>query len=698
MKKIFLSILSTALIAGIATAQVDRTKAPKPAPAPKIQLSDYQTFTLENGLKVIVVENNKLPRVSFQLSVDYVPFLEGEVAGNAEMAGALLRTGTSSKSKVEIDEQIDFIGASLNTNANGIFGTCLTKHMDKFLSIYSDVLLNPVFPEDQLENLRKQTISGIISGKDDANSIAGNVGNILRYGKDHPYGEIQTEETVGKITQASVKSFYNTYFKPNVSYLVIVGDITKAKAEAAAKKYFGAWQKGEVPAAQLPNPKSPEGTQVVFVNKPGAVQSVIQVTHPIQLKTGDDDAIKAKVANSILGGGIFSGRLMQNLREDKGYTYGARSSVSTDKYVGSFTAYASVRNEVTDSSITEFLFEMKRIAAELVSDDDISLTKNSMNGTFARSLESPQTIASFALNTEVYDLDPNYYANYLNSLAAVTKADVQAVAKKFITPNNAYVLVVGNKDILETLTRFDADGEVTILDADGNPATLVERKPVPEGVTAQSVLDDYVFAFTKTSDMKSAKKKLKKLKDVTFKGGIAVQGVELDVVMYKKAPNKFAMSVMYMGQVAQKQTFNGEKGREVSMQGAKDLEGEQLEQLKIQALMVPELEYEALGYKTELVGVEAVEGADAYIMKVVTPNGTEVLDYYDVQSGMKVQSQSTAELPTGEEATQITSMKDFKDVEGFVFPFVRAISGPQKLEIKTKEILVNSKLDDSLFN
>lgn len=698
MRKIFLTILSTAFIAGATFAQVDRSKAPKPAPAPKIQLSDYETFTLENGLQVIVVENHKIPQISFQLSVDYVPFLEGENAGNAELAGGLLRSGTANKSKVQIDEEVDFIGATLVTSANGIFGSCLSKHADKFLGIYSDVLLNPTFPEDQLENLRKQTISGIISGKDDANTIASNVAKVLRYGKSHPYGELQTEETVANITQASVKSFYNTYFKPNISYLVIVGDINKAKAQTLAKKYFGSWQKGDVPAAPMPAVAPIEGTQVVFVNKPGAVQSVISVTHPVQLKTGDADAIAASVTNSILGGGIFSGRLMQNLREDKGYTYGARSGLSKDKYVGSFSAGASVRNEVTDSSITEFLFEMKRIGAEPVSQDDISLTKNSMNGTFARSLESPQTIANFALNTAIYNLPADYYSSYLSKLEAVSIADVQAAAKKYIKPNNAYVLVVGNKDIIETLKRFDSDGEITILDANGNPAKLVETKPVPEGVTVSSVLEKYVFAFTQTSDMKSATKKLKKLKDVTFKGGLQVQGMELEMVMYKKAPNMFAMNVMYMGQVAQKQTYNGEKGRSVSMQGAKDMEGEELDQMKVQAMMVPELKYDELGYKTELLGVEAVDGKDAYIMKVVTPSGNEVLDYYSVETGLKIRSQAKAELPSGEEATTITDTKDYKSVEGFMFPYTRVISGPQNLEIKTKEILVNSKLSDSLFN
>ncbi|MGB0167344.1 MAG: M16 family metallopeptidase, partial [Luteibaculum sp.] len=342
-------------------AQVDRSKAPEPGPAPKIQIGKSEKFTLENGLKVIVVENNKRPVVSYSLTLDYVPFMEGEVAGNAAIAGSLLRAGTANMSKAEIDKNIDFIGATLVTSSNGIYGQSLSKHSDKLLSIFSDVLLNPSFPAEELEKEKKKTISGLAAAKEDPNAIMSNVSRALTYGKNHPYGELETEKTVGNISVETCKDFYNTYFRPNIAYLVIVGDITRAEAEAKAKKYFGSWKKQEVPMAKLPEVKGPQGKQVCFVPKTGAVQSVINVTYPINLKPGAPDAIPATVMNSILGGGVFSGRLMQNLREDKGYTYGARSSLDTDPYVASFTAYASVRNEVTDSSVTEFLYELDRI-------------------------------------------------------------------------------------------------------------------------------------------------------------------------------------------------------------------------------------------------------------------------------------------------------------------------------------------------
>lgn len=699
MKKIFIAAASLFLAASVVNAQVDRSKAPKAAPAPEIKIKDAETFKLDNGLTVVLVENHKRPTVSFQMNVDYKAFAEGELAGNSSMAGQLMSTGTTTKTKEEIDASLDFVGASLNTNARGFFATSLTKHKDVVLSIASDVLLNPTFPADELEKLKKQTLSGIKSGKADASVISANVANVLRYGKNHPYGEIETEESVSNITQASVKKFYETYMRPNVSYLVIVGDVTRKEAEALSKKYFGDWKKAEVPSKTLPEVMQPKGTQVVFVPKEGAVQSVINVTYPVDLKVGSENAIKASVMNNILGGGIFSGRLMQNLREDKGYTYGARSALSADENIGFFTASANVRNEVTDSAVTQFMYELKRLRNEPVASSDLSLTLNSMNGAFARGLESSQSIASFALNTIKYDLPKDYYKNYLAKLSSVSAADIQEMAAMYILPENAYIFVVGNADVAESLKQFDTDGKITYLNYKGEEEALVTMQPAPQGVTAESIFEKSILAFTVSDDRKSADKKLKKLKDVTVKGKASIQGNELQINTYKKAPNMYAMAVLFGGTEVQKQKFNGTKGKSVNMQtGAKDLEGDELEAMKLQAQFVPELAYTEMGYKSELVGVDNVNGSDAYVIELTSPTGEVSKIYYDNKTNLRVKNVSTTKLPNGDEATSIVEWKDYKNVDGYMFPMVQAISGVQDLEIEATEIIVNSKLDDSVFN
>ncbi|MBL7943124.1 MAG: insulinase family protein [Flavobacteriales bacterium] len=317
MKKILFPVLMLLTVA--LTAQVDRTKAPLAGPAPKINIGNYQLFTLPNGLKVIVVENHKLPRVSYNITVDYDPILEGEKAGYVGFAGEIMGSGTQTMKKAHLDESIDFIGATFYTSSNGMFGNCLSKHSDKLLGVMSDVLLNPTFPDEELEKVRKQTISSLQSEKTSPDALSAKITNVLNFGTDHPYGEFSTEETLNAIKREDLVNFYQTYWRPNISYLVIVGDITPEVAKQQAEKYFGSWQRGEVPKHKYPMPTAPLAARVAFVPMPGAVQSVIDITYPVVLRPGTEEAIHAGVLNNILGGSGFQTRLMQNLREDKGF-------------------------------------------------------------------------------------------------------------------------------------------------------------------------------------------------------------------------------------------------------------------------------------------------------------------------------------------------------------------------------------------
>mgnify|MGYP000675008944 CR=1 FL=1 len=429
--KSIILFLTIALISGSLFAQLDRSVQPKPGPAPEFKIGEYKYFTLDNGLKVIVVENHKTPRISFQLTVDVDPVMEKDAIGYVSMTGDLMRSGTKNKSKVEIDEAIDFIGANLNTYQNGMYGLTLVKHKDDFLSIMSDVLLNPIFPEAEIEKTKRQNISGLISSKTNPGFIANRVGQKLR-NPNHPYGEITTEETLEKISREHLVKYYSTYYKPNCSYLVIVGDISLKQAKKDAQKYFGDWEKGDVPKHNYQFPNKNIGTRVAIVHKEGAVQSYINITYPVNLKIGDPNAIHAVLANDVLGSGVFSARLLANLREDKGYTYGAYSDLTRDRLVGNFSAYAQVGTEVTEDAVNQFIIEMNRMKNEIVDDETLNLFKTVRNGRFARSLENPQTIARLAFNSLRYNLPADYYQTYLEKVEAVTKEQIQTVAKKYI--------------------------------------------------------------------------------------------------------------------------------------------------------------------------------------------------------------------------------------------------------------------------
>src|SRR6056297_1025728 len=257
-----------------------RSSAPEPGPAPQLKMGDYTQVQLDNGLKIIVVENHKLPRVSFQLFM-----------------------GTENRTKAEIDESIDFIGANLSTSSRGAFGSCLTQHKRTLLDIMSDVVLRPAFNGEEFEKLKKQMLSGIASSKNNPNAIASNIRSQVNFGKSHPYGEFATESTVENISLESCKEYYSTYFKPNVSYFVVVGDIKADEAKKLAEEYFGDWQTADVPKPNTAQPEAPDATNVSFVDRAGAVQSVINVTYPVDLKLTSEDYVAARVMNNSLGGG-----------------------------------------------------------------------------------------------------------------------------------------------------------------------------------------------------------------------------------------------------------------------------------------------------------------------------------------------------------------------------------------------------------
>lgn len=667
-----------------------RKKAPASGPAPKIEMGAYTEFVLDNGLKVIVVENHKLPRVSFQLSIDVPPFKEGDVAGAADIAGQLLSKGTTTRTKAQIDEAVDFIGASLNTSAEGIFGASLTKHKDKLIALMADVLLNPAFSEEEFTKLKTQTLSGLAASKDDPATIAQNVAQVLNYGKDHPYGELTTEETVGKITLQDCKSYYDNYYRPNRGYLVVVGDISVADAKKIAQQHFGAWKKKEMTLATIPAVKGPAANQVSFVHKTGAVQSLIYVTYPVDLKQGSPDVVKAQVLNTVLGSG-FSGRLFKNLRETKAYTYGAYSTLQQDRYVGYFNAEASVRNEVTDSAVVQFMYELELLTKEKVSQKELDLAKNQIAGSFSRSLENPQTVARFALNTSLYKLPKDYYATFLERLKAVTSEDILATAKKYIKPGNANIVVVGDKDAsAEKLKAFSANGKVHFYDIYGTKINM-DGAVVPTGMTAEAVIDSYLKAI-------GGKEALMGVKDMTMSMTTSAQGQTIGMTIQRKAPNKMAMTVDMSGMVLNQTKFDGVKGEVSQMGQAQPMDEAGLKELKDQSAMFAELEYAKNGAKLELKGVEPVEGKDAYKIEITSASGKKSTDFFDKATGLKIRSIETQEGPQGP-TSSTSDYEDYREVNGVKVPYRLKTVGlaPFPLIFEVKSVEVNKGIDDSVF-
>lgn len=686
MKKLLIMILFFAVPI---FAQVDRSKKPEAGPAPEIKIADYESFMLDNGLKVFVIENHKLPRVSFSLIVDNDPILEGANAGYLSITGELLRTGTTTRTKDQIDEQVDFIAASLSTSASGVYASALTKHKEEILEIMSDVVLNSDFKQEELDKLKKQTMSGLAHQKEDPDAIAGNVYGILLFGKDHPYGEISTEETVESITLEMCKEYYKTYFRPNISYMAVVGDINKTEAEQLIKKNFSAWEKKDVPKHEYKVPKAPVVNKVSLVDREESVQSIINIGYPIQLAKGSTDVIKVSLLNTILGGS-FSSRLNKNLREDKGYTYGVGSSISSDKLIGDASISVTVRNEVTDSAVTEILKEIKKITAKKVSEEELQATKNYMTGNFARAMESPQTVASFALNTALYNLPKDYYKNYLKNLNAVSVDEIQTVAKKYIKPNNAHILIVGNaKQIEQGMKRFSASGKINYFDSYGNEIDPASNQ-LPQDLTAENIIEKYIEAIGGREKLANVKDKVQKM---SGKSG----ALDLKATVMQKAPDKFVQK-LESNIFNQTTIYNGDKGKRIQMGQEFILEGKDLEDVKMQAVLNPYLDYSKYSIKTELAGKEIINGKENYKIILTLPNEETWSHYFDIETGLMTRFSTKVNSPQGS-FTQNIDYSDYREVDGIKFPFkIFQQTGPRAIEMNVESIEINKDIEDSEFN
>jgi len=685
MKKYIYSLLLSFPLVSMAQT-LDRTKAPAPGKAPLIQVASPVKFTLANGLQIFVVKNTKLPKVTATLALDVDGFKEGDKAGLAEMSGQLLKRGTATKSKAALDEAVEFLGGSLSTSSQSASVSSLKNNFPKLMELMAEVILHPALASDELEKVRKQTISGIESSKDDADAISNNVMNKLVYGANHPFGEITTTKTVNAVKVEDVKNFIKTYWIPNNAYLIFVGDIDPTNAKALAEKNFGSWTKGVYSNPVFEKPAIPATTYVAIVDRPASVQSVVAVASTVYLTKGSANDIPSNVMNNILGGG-FSGRLFANLREKHGFTYGAYSSMKPNKQVGIFSAEASVRNEKTDSSIQEILNELNIIRNAKVGDTELSRMKNYLAGGFARSLESPNTIANFALSIAVNHLPEDYYQKYLTNLAAVDAQKVQEVAATLLNPAKMHIVVVGNaKQIAKGLEKY---GPVKYFDIEGNEVAAPTEVKADASLTPTALMEKAIAAI-------GSKESLSSLKDVQLKGTANLMGQSLEMKQTIVMPGN-SVTTMSMGGMAIMRQAVVDGKYTVAQQGQEaPITEEVKEGLDESASLAPEQIYLAKGYGLKIVGGEKVNGNDAIDVEVTTPSKKVSHRFYDAKTFLLLKTSKSEEVPGRGTMTQQQYYTGYKNVNGVQIASEQLMDlGQMKINIKYTDIKVNQGLKTS---
>ncbi len=698
MKKIYSILIAFICIFAMNAQTLDRSIRPSTGSAKEINIKDAEIFTLKNGLKVFLVEDHTTPLMYYSLQLDVKPALQGDKVGIHSLFSDVFGTATKKRTKEQLNKDIDLIAMQGGVSRGGGYAYFLKKYQDQALEIMTDILFNPVFTQEEFDLTLGQYKTALASIGDDAGQINNRVVTALIYGKGYPAGELETIATLENIQLSDLENYYNTYFAPNVARLVIVGDISKKEAEKKAEQYFGKWEKKDVPVTQYVIPSTPEYRKVAFINKPGAVQSAIDVAYAIDFNVAHPDYDAAVVMSQILGGS-GTGHLFLNLREDKSWTYGIYTDLTPGELIGSMSltagrgGAASVKAVATDSAVYEVLKEFDRIRTEPVTEKELNDAVTYRSGNFSRSLESSETIARFAVNIDKYNLPKDYYKNYLKRLAALTPADIQAAANKYVKPENAWIVVAADKQYADKLAPFAADGKVQWYDMDANPI----ETPKAQAVTASAteIIDNYVNAI-------GGKTIIENINDYKTVGTMEMMGQEVAVEQYFQKPNLSSMIISMQGMVVQKIAFDGSILRMSGMQGNQELtEGPELEEYKKAATVCPEMNYAANGYALSVEGIEAINGSDAYVVKVAKGDNVST-EYYDVATGLKVRTSQAQEMEGMGEILSITDFSDYREISGVKFPFIQTQKQSfmgQTMETKTivNSVEVNKGVDSNIF-
>ncbi len=449
---------------------------PPAGPTPTFKLPTIQRRKLKNGLDVLIVEHHELPVVGMNLVVKGGTAADSGVAGLASLTADMLDEGTTTRSSLQLSADVAAIGARLRTgafsDASGVEMQTLTRHLDKALGIFADVVLNPAFPTADLQRLRATRLAALAQRRDDANIVAGNVYASLLYGAAHPYGRSGFGEkaSLEAIAEAHVKRYHDTFYRPNNATLIVVGDVKPDMVVAKLEKALGNWKAGAVPAIDLSVPPPRDKSVIYLVDKPGAAQSVISIGQ-VGVERATPDYYPLLVLNTMLGGQFMS-RVNLNLRENKGYSYGARTQFDYRRGAGPFVATAGVQTAVTKESVIEFMKELRGIRGEIpVTDAELETAKQSLIRGFPRGFETPEQIAGRLSEVALYGLADNYFDSYVSGVADVTRDELMRVANKYLDPSRMAILVVGDRSVIEPgLKSLEGIGAtVTVLDAEGKP-------------------------------------------------------------------------------------------------------------------------------------------------------------------------------------------------------------------------------------
>jgi predicted Zn-dependent peptidase len=451
-------------------AVVIKGRAPVSTELLKVKLPQPAEADLANGLHLMVLEDRRVPQVTFQLLIPGAGgyFDPADLSGVASVTAAMMREGTTSRTTLQISEQLETLAStfSVSTGVSSIdatlFGSSLSEHFAATFALAADALLHPTFPDAELARYKERTRASLIQQRTSPAFLANELFSKTMFGT-HPAARIgMTAPALEKITRAMLVDFHRERYVPDHAVLAIAGDISMADARKAVESGLSPWKKRGTPAPSIQDPAPVPPGKIHFVARPSSVQtSFIVGTQGISRTSPDYDVLS--VMNQVIGGGP-TGRLFIILREEKGYTYGAYSGVSAGRFRGTWLASTDVRTDVTEAALRDLMAQVTRLRDEPVPDKEFEEKKRGMIASFALSLESPQSVLGNHITRWLYKLPADYWDRYPERVAAVTQAQVQAAAKQYLESGRLHIVAVGDPKIADTLRKF---GTVDTYDTEG---------------------------------------------------------------------------------------------------------------------------------------------------------------------------------------------------------------------------------------
>jgi len=663
-----------------------KTGKPEPLPEKEFKFPEHQSITLDNGLKIFVIEDHKQPTIAFRLLVSGGKSVDTLKPGTAEITTSLLTKGTKKLSALGIAKTIDGIGANISANASTDFITVeasgLKKHMNTILDVYTQVITNPSFPEKEFEKFIPQMLASIQQEKANPRAIASKMARKAIFGEKHPYATDATETSVNSIKVNDIKSYHETFFVPNNSTLAITGDVKPDEIIKEVKKRFKNWEKSKKPLEfSVPTINSlPLG--VYFIERPGSVQSTIMFSSKALPYTNKDYDL-LDIATSVISGGI-AGRLFRTLREQYAFTYTPFGSLSQNKYTGRYFCGADVKNNVTDSALTVMLNQINSLIKTPASETELSRVKTYQSGAYKMAFESSDYVAALIQDADFYGKPIQDLENYASRIMEYSANSIKNIASQYLNPTKGYIIVVGSPEVKEKLSSF---GKLYDYDLDLNPLSGEKAKMERVSLNPIELIEKYIKALGGSEAISQIHTVIDTAQAEMIYGSGPMKGL---LIQYQKVPDK-KYTVFDMGVFRQEVWVDAQEVW-LKLNKLEKLATKDAEKFIKDALILKDTKLLEMGFTCEVLGKQG----NFILMKAVSPKGFSSTYYFDSKTFLISKIERVEETASG--TMPITeSIKEYVVVDGVKFPKLIETVSPLYTIKTDNKYYINQPLEDSFF-